>query len=103
MQIELEALDTDYKTLFSVQTAPILAAKTTNGLATDYTDTPTEIALTPTQINKIKDTKMFRVSFLITAKQGEKFVSVQQSDYVTIKIGGKINGGVLLDFSSSNK
>ena len=103
MQIELEALDMNGDSLFTVQTAPIEAAKTSAGVATTYTETQTQIPLTSAQINLIKKTEMFKICFLVTAKEGEAFVTVQPSDYITIKIGGKINGGVLFDFSSTSK
>jgi len=103
MQIKLDALDSNFNNLFSVHTSTIDAAETTAGIATGLKETITDVTLTPDQINKIKDTKMFRVSFVITGKQNEAYVSVQPSDYITIKIGGKMNGGVLIDLSSNSK
>jgi len=103
MQIELEALNENGDSLFTVKTDPIDAAVTTGGYATNYTETTTEVTLSNENINKIKDTKMFRVSFIVSARQGETFVTVQPSDYITITIGGKINGGVILDLSSDSK
>jgi len=101
MQIILKALDANDQLLFTVQTDRINASAVNEaGLATDFTETDTEITLTPAQINKLKDTKMFSVSFVVTAKQGVESVTVQPSDYITIKIGGKLSGGVLLDFKS---
>jgi len=101
MQIVLKALDANNNQLFTVQTDKINAsAVDESGLATDYAVTDTDISLTSDQINKLKDTKMFSVSFVVTAKQGVESVTVQPSDYITIKIGGRINGGVLIDFNS---
>jgi len=101
MQIILKALGANDQLLFTVQTDKINAsAVNESGLATDFTETDTEITLTPAQINQLKDTKMFSVSFVVTAKQGVESVTVQPSDYITIKIGGKLSGGVLLDFNS---
>jgi len=103
MQIKLDALDENNNTLFTVQTDPILAANTTDGLSTSAALTDTDITLTPQQIGLLKDTKMFGVSFVVTSKQDVESVSVQPSDYITIKIGGKINGGVILDLSNNSK
>lgn len=103
MQIKLEALDANNNSLFTVQTDTIMAANTTNGLSTSAALTNTDILLSPDQINKLKDTKMFGVSFIVTSNQDVDFVSVQPSDYITIKIGGKINGGVILDLSNNSK
>jgi len=103
MQIKLEALDTNNNSLFIVQTDTIKAANTTNGLSTSAALTTTDILLSPDKINKLKDTKMFGVSFIVTSKQDEQSISVQPTDYITIKIGGKINGGIILDLSNKSK
>jgi len=101
MEIELEALDENYNSLFTVQTGTINAAKVDDsGLATDTTATNVEILLGSDEINQLKDTKMFRVTFIVSSSQSAKSVSVKPSDYITLTIGGKINGGILLDFKS---
>jgi|GEM_PF-800717 len=102
MKIELEALDENEDSLFTVTTGDIAAAQTTAGLATAATPTTTDINLTASQIDQLKDTKMFKVSFVITAQQNVDFVTVQPSDYILLKIGGKINGGIILDLSSDS-
>jgi len=106
LKIDLTALDADSLPLFTVETDTIQAAGSiaaNTGFATVESPTETEINLTPDQINLIKKTKMFRIGFVVTGNPNIPFVTIQPTDYMIIKIGGKINGGVLLDFSKSNQ
>jgi hypothetical protein len=110
-QIELTALDKDSIPIASfgqVKTDTIDAAypiDATTGFATGYKTTSTEIALTSAQINQLKNIEMFKIDFtVLTDKKDDANykATVQPSDYIKIKIGGKINGGIVLDLSSSS-
>jgi hypothetical protein len=105
-KIGLTALDNDSLPLFEVVSDTIIAGgpiDAATGFATAYKNTTTEIGLTPAQINKIKYTKQFRVNFLVIANKKSEFVTVQPTDDIIIKIGAKINGGVVFDLSTESK
>jgi hypothetical protein len=110
-QIGLTALDKDSIPIASfgqVKTDTIDAAypiDASTGFATGYKKTATEIFLTSAQINQLKNIEMFKIDFtVLTGKKGDSNykATVQPSDYIKIKIGGKINGGIVLDLSSSS-
>jgi hypothetical protein len=104
LRIQLTALDKDSIPLFTVTSDTINAAtpkNATTGFATGETLTNTKITLTSSQINLLKNTEEFRLSFAISSNQQYPFVSIQPSDYIEIKVGAQVTGGVQLDFKNN--
>ncbi len=103
LKLMLTALDADSVALFTTESDTIQAAgpiDPATGFATGYTVTNTDLTLTPAQIDQLQLTKKFRVNFVITSNNQASFVTVQPTDYIEIKIGAQIEGGVLLDLDN---
>jgi hypothetical protein len=103
LKLKLTALDEDSVALFTTESDTIQAAGPIDpitGFATGFTLTNTDLTLTPAQIDQLQLTKKFRVSFVVTSNNQASFVTVQPSDYLEIKIGAQIEGGVLLDLDN---
>jgi hypothetical protein len=107
IQIKLTGLSSSNVHLFDVQTSTISPAKginVTTGFASDTTMTSTELSFTKTQINQFKNALKFKIDFVVTASNtGNAFVTIQPSDYIKIKIGASIKGGVLLDLNKKTE
>jgi len=99
MKLILTALDADSVALFTTESDTIVAApvNTVTGKSTGTTTTNTDLSLTAAQIDLLKDTKKFRVGFRITAENQSSFVSVQPTDYMEIKVGARMENGLILD------
>jgi len=104
MKLKLTALDEDSVALFSTESDTIYSAPVDilTGKSTGERVTNTDLSLTHNQINKLKDTKKFRVGFVITPNSSAPYVSVQPSDYITIKVGVQIEGGIIIDPKKSS-
>lgn len=102
LRVQLTALNEDSVDLFTAMSETIAAAPVDplTGKATGVSETTTSIDLTSTQINLLKQTKQFRVGFVITAAGQGSYVSVQQDDYIDIKVGLKTEGGLIIDPSN---
>jgi membrane-associated protease RseP (regulator of RpoE activity) len=103
LKIRLTALDIDSMPLFTVESDNIKAATPIDpatGFATNATLTNTHITLTTQQINQLKNTEEFRLSFVVTSNQQYRFVTIQPSDYIEIKVGAQVSGGVQLDLKN---
>lgn len=99
LKLKLTALDEDSVALFTTESDEIEAApvNTTTGKSTGFTTTNTDLSLTAADIDKLKDTKKFRVGFIITASDQSSFVSVQPTDYIEIKVGARMENGLIID------
>jgi hypothetical protein len=99
MKLRLTALDEDSVALFTTESDEIDAApvNATTGKSTGVTTTNTDLQLSAADIAKLKDTKKFRVGFIITASDQSTFVSVQPTDYIGIKVGVRMENGLILD------
>jgi len=105
LKIKLVALDADSIELFTTESGTIAAASpinSTTGFASGYSTTDTEISLLPEQIVLLSSTNKFRIDFVVTSSLLSEFVTIQPSDYIEIKIGAKIVGGVILDMDSGS-
>lgn len=102
LRVQLTALNEDSVDLFTAMSETIAAAPVDplTGKATGVSETTTSIDLTSTQINLLKQTKQFRVGFVITAAGQGSYVSVQQDDYIDIKVALKTEGGLIIDPSN---
>jgi hypothetical protein len=103
-KIGLTALDKDSMPIASfdtVTTTTIASAHVnSSGFSTDTVATSTDISLTTNQINQIKNIEMFKIDFTIMTNPNavsDYKATVRPSDAIKIKIGGKINGGVIVD------
>ncbi|MDP4278586.1 MAG: hypothetical protein Q8914_13255 [Bacteroidota bacterium] len=105
LKLELTAYDENHNELFTAESGSIAAANPIDpvtGFATAAQHTSTEISLTSDQINKLKDTKTFKATFIITSNNLASFVTVQPSDYISFKIGAKTEGGVQIDLDKNS-
>lgn len=99
LKLKLTALDEDSVALFTTESDEIEAAPVSNvtGKSTGFTSTNTDLTLSSSDLNKLKDTKKFRVGFIITASDQSTYVSVQPTDYIEIKVGARMENGLIID------
>jgi len=104
MKLILTALDADSVALFTTQSDTIQAAPVNalTGKSTGVTPTSTDLSLTAEQLDMLKDTKKFRVGFIITASGESTFVSVQPTDYIEIKVGARMENGLIIDLEKNS-
>ena len=105
LKLRLTALDADSMALFSVSSGDIKAATPIDpatGFATGFSQTSTQISLSPAHTSLLKRTNKMRVEFLITASDQNPFVSVQPSDYIELAVGLQMEGGLVVDFKSED-
>jgi hypothetical protein len=108
MEIKLSALNANLGTLYTISSGTIRAAKvpsnSTTGFATDTTLTTSTLQFSKAQINQLKDVSKFKVEFIVKATNaGASFVSIQPSDYIKIKVGARVAGGVLFDLKKKEE
>lgn len=102
IKIRLTAENQAGNQMFYIETSQIKPAKGINaqGFATDTTMTATKLAFAKAQIDQFKDVARFKANFVISASQsGSNFVTVSPQDYIKLKIGAEVTGGVNLDFT----
>ena len=102
IKIRLTAENKAGNQMFYIETSDIKPAKGINaqGFATDTTMTSTKLAFAKAQIDQFKDVARFKANFIISASQsGSNFVTVSPQDYIKLKIGAEVTGGVNLDFT----
>lgn len=99
LKLSLTALDKDSLPLFTTESDSILAAQVdvTTGKSTAARTTSTDLLLSSSDIAKLKDINSFRVAFIITGSDQSTFVSVQPTDYIRIKVGLRMENGLILD------
>jgi hypothetical protein len=105
LKLRLTALDADSVALFAVSSGDIKAAAPIDpatGFATGFSQTSTQISLSPAHTSLFKRTNKMRVEFLITASDQNPFVTVQPSDYIELAVGLQMEGGLVVDFKSED-
>lgn len=102
LKLKLTALDEDSTALFTTESDTIMAAPVDNvtGKSTGITTTNTNLTLLSTDLDKLKDTKKFRIGFEITNNQSP-FVSVQKTDSIGIKVGVLMKNGLIINLDQS--
>jgi len=96
MRIKMIGLDDNGNEQFSITSGLIRAGDLidSNGFATDTATTVTELLFDNTQINLLKSTPKFKVEFAISATQASGGAALRPSDYIKIKVAGRIRGGI---------
>lgn len=97
MKLRVTALDENGTALFTKESGTINAASPIDpitGFASGVSESNPEIELTSEEIGKLNSTKQFKVEFIVSSSDQAQFVTIQPSDYIEIKIGAKINGGI---------
>jgi hypothetical protein len=104
MRIKMIGLDDSGNEQFTVTSGLIQPGGSidNSGFATTETTTTTELLFDNTQINLLKSTPKFKVEFDISATQQSGGAALQPSDYIKIKVAGRIKGGVKIDLGDNS-
>lgn len=101
LKLKLTALDKDSADLFTAESDTIKAAPVGDlGKSTGVTTTNTNLTLSSSDLNKLKDTKKFRIGFEITNNQSP-YVAVQNTDSIGIKVGVLMKNGLIINLDKS--
>lgn len=103
IRIKMIGLDDNGNEQFTVTSGLIRAGDLidSNGFATDTATTTTELLFDNDQINLLKSTPKFKVEFAISATQASGGAALRPSDYIKIKVAGKIRGGIKIDLGDN--
>ncbi len=103
MRIKMIGLDDSGNEQFTVTSGLIQPGGSidNSGFATTETTTTTELLFDNTQINLLKSTPKFKVEFAISATQQSGGAALQPSDYIKIKVAGRIKGGIKIDLGDN--
>lgn len=104
--INIYALDKDSVAIFELQTDPIGAASQIdpeNGFAITAKNTKTGFLLNSNQIGLLSKTKRFKFTFqFLPDLTNNEFVTIQPSDYISVKMSLKLKDGVIIDFDKND-
>jgi hypothetical protein len=105
ISINIYALDKDSITLFETHSDQIEAASPINpenGFALAAKNTKTSFPLDASKIELLSTTKIFKFSFQILPDSTNEFVTIQPSDYISVKMSLKLKDGVIFDLENNN-
>jgi hypothetical protein len=104
--INIYALDKDSVAIFRLQTDRIGAASQIdpeNGFAVTAKNTKTGFLLNSNQVGLLSKTKRFKFTFqFLPDLTNNEFVTIQPSDYISVKMSLKLKDGVILDFDKND-